>query len=48
MTVEQLIKELQDADPKMQVCIGGAKHNTPGKSIGGVWHGSNYIEIFPG
>lgn len=47
MKVKELIALLQEANQEQEVAIGGAKHKTPGKQIGGVWHGSGYVEIFP-
>jgi len=47
MTVEQLIKLLQEAKQTAEVRIGGKSRKAIGKRIGGVWHGSCYIEILP-
>lgn len=47
LTVEQLIEQLKEANPKAEVRIGTRSHRTVGKKIDGVWHGSNYVEIFP-
>lgn len=47
MTVEKLIELLKEANPKKEVRIGSISHKAVGQKIDGVWHGSNYIEIYP-